>query len=144
MSNIDLEGFIKTHALNKKLVAQELFPTNSYPELALRRILKGEALMDSDQISKLAALAGVTPGEVFQGAEWTLDFGSPDGQTIILESNDYRAELDRSTWMTKFFYKGSLFHQQIILSPNVSLARYLRELDLIVAGQQFRQELKTK
>ena len=54
MKTIDLKEIIEKRKLDAKDVAQQLFPGIKYPKLALNRIIAGEAVLDANQISKLA------------------------------------------------------------------------------------------
>lgn len=134
MSKIDVGRIIKKAGLDKKDVADQLFPDNKFSHLALRRVIIGNGLLNSEQISKLASLSGMTVSELFGPTEWR-NFAQ-EGK-IIFENNDYRAELDTVAWTTKIFHKGSMFHEEIIHSKMVPLTDYLQNLDTVIAKKQF-------
>ena len=134
MSKIDIGQIIEKAGLDKKDVASQLFPDNKYPELALRRIMLGESNLDSQQISKLAALAGMGVTELFGPTGWR-NFAQ-EGK-LIFENNDYRAELDTIGWTTKIFHKGSMFHEEVIHTDMIPLSSYLKNLDAIIAKREF-------
>lgn len=134
MNKINLQKLIEAKGLNKEEVAHQLFPNNKFPILALSRVIKGVNALDTDQVSKLAALAGLTISEIFEYENWTSR--SNDGEGIHkFTRGDYRAELNTFTWVTKLFHKESLFHTSVICSGSVSLQDYFTELDKIINNQ---------
>ena len=133
MQTINLEGIIESKNLNKKELAKRLFPDNKYAALALNRVIKGDGFLDSKQISLLSELVSIPIGKLFTGAGWDL---KSDARLLIITSDEFRAELDRDTWVTKVFENGSLFHESIIHTRNVPLSTYLAELSKIVGHQK--------
>ena len=129
MRTIDVEKIIKTKKLDKKELAQHLFPDNKYASLALNRVIKGDGFLDSNQISLLADLTGIAIGNLYSGSEW--DLKSIDGITI-LTAGSFVAELDTNTWITKVFDNGSLFHESVIHAGITPLSVYLESLSQII------------
>jgi hypothetical protein len=70
MEKFNLNKIIADYALDIEVIAKELFPNVKYPKLALDRILKGEACLDTDQLQKLAAYLGVLVADLFFIDEW--------------------------------------------------------------------------
>jgi hypothetical protein len=136
MQTINLDRIIKSKNLDKKELAQKLFPDNKYAALALNRVIRGDGFLDSKQISLLSELVSISIGGLFTGSGWDL---KSSRDTLIITSDKFRAELDRSTWVTKVFENGSLFHESIIHSRNVPLSFYLAELTKIVDHQNGKQ-----
>jgi hypothetical protein len=136
MKTIDVEKIIKTKKLDKKELAQQLFPGNKYASLALNRVIKGDGFLDSNQISLLSELTGIAIGNLYSGNEW--DLKNNKGLTVLTSGN-FRAELDTKTWVTKVFDNGSLFHESVIHSGTTSLSAYLTQLSEIV-GQQIENK----
>lgn len=116
MQTIDLEKIIEESDLTKKEIAQQLFPDNKYPTLALNRIISGEAVLNADQISKLSMLSGISIDQLFGGWKTT-----KHKQTYIFTNGDYRAELYTETWRLKLFHNQSLFHEEIIFPPSITV-----------------------
>lgn len=129
MQKIDIERIIKEQGLNVTEVAQQLFPKQKYPRLALNRVIAGNGLLDSDQVSKLALLAGLKISDLFSGENWTAQ--SKQG-IHYFQNGDFKAELNTRTWITKVFHKDSLFHESVMIAGNTPLNIYLRELDAII------------
>lgn len=134
MKKIDLEAFLAFHSLDHNVVSQQLFPNNKHPRLALNRVICGDALLDSDQLSKLAMLAGVDISQVYTGKKWKMT--SKDGVFTFLHGN-YRAvlHLDKDQGLTQVFHNGSLFHESVLHSGAIALSDYLKELESIIKNQ---------
>lgn len=135
---VNLKSFIEAHDLDPNETARELFPGNAYPVMAMKRILQGHALLDTDQVSRLAAFAGVPVSKVFNNGWSVSTEGTPDTPKYILETEDWRAEIDRTTWMTTLFHKGSPVQTKMISSPTVKLSELVSALDMEIIKHDFR------
>jgi hypothetical protein len=129
MKTINIKGIIERQGLDVKEISRQLFPKNKYPRLALNRVMSGGAVLDANQISKFALLAGIDISDLYSGANWNAK--SKQG-VHIFTNGDFRAELNADTWITKIFHKDSLFHESIIHSGSTPLSAYLNELDSII------------
>lgn len=128
--SIDLKGIIASQNLDPKELAKQLFPGNKHPKLALNRVLAGEAVLDADQISKLASLTGLTPDELYSENGWKST--SKNGK-MIFQNGDYKAELDTETWVTKIFHNDSLFHETVMTPSTTPISTYIKQLELIIS-----------
>lgn len=128
MKQIDLKKIIDENDLNKKEIAQQLFPGNKYPALALNRVIAGEAKLDSDQISKLALITNLTIGDLY-GIKFS---AKSRDKKMFFEFEDFKAELCLKTWSTKVFHKESLFHEEVLHKSSIALSDYLDELTNII------------
>lgn len=130
MQKIDLEGIFKEHnILERGEIAQLLFPGNQHPKNALWRVLRGDAVLDADQVSKLAAFIGVEPGDLYTTEGWK---SNSSKNMIVFERGDYRVRLFTETGMTQIFHKKSMFHQAVIHSGATPLTEYLKQIDLLI------------
>ena len=134
MSTINLEKIIKDRKLDKKELAQNLFPGNKHASLALNRVVKGDGFLDSNQISLLSTLTGIPIGELYTGKEWSV--GSEKKNLLVFTLGLVRAELNTETWVTKVFKKGTLFHESVIHSGSIALSTYLENLSHIVEAHE--------
>lgn len=132
MRTIDVKRAIEKSGLDTKEVAKQLFPGNKYPKLALNRVVSGEALLNSEQISKLALMLGVNIADLY-GSQWKMESKK---DVITFTSEDYRAELNTKTWVTRLFCSNSLFHESVIHSGSISISDYLKEISLIINNQK--------
>lgn len=129
MRTIKVKEIIETRGLDIKEVARQLFPKNKYPDLALNRVIKGKSVLDADQISKLALMAGLQLSELFSGGNWK---ATARKGVHVFTNDEFRAELDSETWITKVFHKDSMFHESIIHSGSTPVSEYLSQLDIII------------
>lgn len=129
---IDLRELIEQRGLKTREVAEFLFPGNKYPRVALQRVLDGKALLNSEQVSRLATWLGVSVDSLYKGA-WSSEF---EGETCILTNGNYRAELSIRTGETKVFHLGALFHEIILHDPAISLSQYVELLNAIIKNHQ--------
>jgi hypothetical protein len=126
MKKIDLGKIILAKKIDADKLAKELFPSHKYPKLALDRVIKGEGVLDADQISRFSFSSGIPIAELYNQAGWTSRF---EGNTHVLTSGDYSAELDSRTWTTKLFHKSTLFHSFVMHSQSITLGDYLYTLE---------------
>lgn len=137
MKTIDLNRIIEERELDAKEIAQQLFPGNKYPKLALNRVIAGEAVLDANQISKLALLTGLSIDQLYSGNGWK----STSKAGIITFTNEgYKAELNTETWVTKVFHNDSLFHESIITPGATPISEYLKELNLLISKNQSNEQ----
>ena len=129
---INLRELIEQRGLKTREVAEFLYPDNKFPRVALQRVLDGKALLNSEQVSRLAAWLGVSTDSLYKGG-WSSEF---EGETCILTNGNYRAELSIRTGETKVFHLGALFHEIILHDPAISLSQYVELLNAIIKNHQ--------
>lgn len=133
MNNFNVNAIIEKYNLDAKTVASELFPKNDYPMMALSRVIKGEALLNTEQVSKLSFLTGVPIDKLFDGGSWVNIPRKAEDKTLIFENGEYHAHLDRETWITKVYHKNSVFHESVITDgKSLPLSEYFNELDNLI------------
>ena len=131
MKTIDLKKLMEDLNLDPKQIAKELFPKNAYPKLALDRVVKGEAFLDTNQLSRLSLVTGVSIQSLYSYGGW--DFiSSPEG-VITFSTGEYKAELNIAEGTTKLYHKGSIFHEEIIHSGAIPLSEYLDALNKLIS-----------
>lgn len=129
---INLRELIKQRGLKTREVAELLFPRNKFPQVSIQRVLDGKALLNSEQVSRLAAWLGLSVDSLYKGG-WTSEF--KEG-TCILTNGNYRAELSVETGETKLFHFESLFHEIILHDPAIPLSQYIDLLNAIIKNHQ--------
>jgi len=133
MQTIDLKRILKTANLKPSFVGAHLFPNSAYPDNAIRRIIRGEMLLNSEQIAKLSDLLNVPIGLLFDEAEWKMGVEAERKNIIHFRAYDYYAELDTSTMKTTVSRSGMLFFETLTHERGVTLTDYLSQLtDLII------------
>lgn len=129
---INLRELIEQRGLKTREVAEFLYPDNKFPRVALQRVLDGKALLNSEQVSRLAAWLGISTDSLYKGG-WSSEF---EGETCILTNGNYRAELSIRTGETKVFHLGALFHEIILHDPAIPLGQYVELLNDIIKNHQ--------
>lgn len=129
---IDLRELIEQRGLKTQEVAEFLFPGNKFPQVSIRRVFDGKALLNSEQVSRLAAWLGVSVDSLYKRG-WNSEF---KGETCILTNGNYRAELSVKTGETKLFHLGSLFHEIILHDSAIPLSQYIELLNTIIKNHQ--------
>ncbi len=135
MKTIDLNLLITDRQLEKKEIAILLFPQNAHPEQALRRVLEGVSLLNSDQISRLSLAAKIPINYLFTGKGWK---GTSRGSVHVLSSGRYTAEVDMDMARIVIFDKETLFHSENLISRNIPLSELIEGIN----NQILRYEAK--
>lgn len=128
MKKIDLQKIIDGESLTTKNVAEQLFPKTKYPNMALSRILKGLAVLDANQITKLSEMTKLTISQLFDYPNgWV---GKPiNGREMVLESKGYKATLDMDTFVVTIEGKDTLFCEQAIIPKALPVSEFTEFLD---------------
>ena len=130
MKKIDLSKLIEDKGYDFNKLADELFPGNLHPRLALNRVMKGKAVLDANQISKLSFILDVPISELFESKNWSA-LTKREG-IHYFKNGEYEAELDMKTWVTKVYKNNSLFHTFVLASKSCTLEEYFNKLNKIV------------
>ena len=139
MRSIDLAKIIEDLKLDEEALASELFPNHRHPALALKRVKKGDGLLNSKQISRLATIADMPIGALFGVQGW--EYEIKDG-IYILQCDNFKAELDTNSWVTKIYDSGSLFHDEVIHGGTTTLSEYVTKLNLIINKYRENEQIK--
>ena len=130
MKIIDLGLIISKLGLDVSFVAEQLFPQNKYPMLALNRVMEQETYLNEVQIAKLSAITGLTISDLFNKDRWI--YCGAEDNIHRFEFGEYTAELNLSTWVTKLFHLKSLHHETILTKNTTSLSDYFNLLNTII------------
>lgn len=134
MNEFNLKAIMDLYGLTAKDLAAALFPGNKYPSIALTRVINGEAQLSADQVAKLSAMTGVPIENLYSGEKWT---GSRSKEGILtFENEDYKAELDQQSWITKIYHKDSLFFDEVIHNGSIPLSEFLNQLEILILNHK--------
>lgn len=128
MKTINLKSIIEANGLDAGTVAEQLFPKNKFPVLALNRLLAGGGELDAMQISKLALMADCTIENLY-GRKWK---AASKESIHTFTSDDYVAHLDTDNWTVKIFHKKSLIHEHLILDRCITVSALLEKINQII------------
>jgi hypothetical protein len=132
MLKIDLVKIIESNQLDFNKISDLLFPMHKYPDLALRRVLKGDSLLDANQISRLATYLDVSVNDLFTVGGWKSQI--EDG-FIYFESGQYEAFFNRDNWTCQVFHKKKLLHERVIVNPAISLKEFISYIQTIIENE---------
>lgn len=93
MNTFNINKVIELWHLDIKEVAKVVFPKVRFPELAFRRILKGEAELDTLQLESLADYIGVPVTDLFGLDNW---HGITEDDCLTLTKGKYKVKFNNT------------------------------------------------
>jgi hypothetical protein len=127
MSTFNLTRIIEANKLDRVALANELFPGNKFPEVALKRVLNGLSFLDTNQLNILASVLGLQVSDLFLNEMWSTRM---QNDKIVFYKNDYRVELNTETLITNIFYKDKLVASEtLVMEKNIKLSDYLKSIN---------------
>lgn len=124
-----------TANLKASYIGAHLFPNNKEPRQAVRRVARGEAFLNSEQIAKLSELLNVPIATLFYDTKaWEIESNTNLKNRINFRTYDYFAELNTETMETTLSRNDVLMFEKIITHDRgIGLTEYLAQLtDLII------------
>lgn len=133
MEAFDINKVIEYYNLDEKEVAEALFPHVRYKDLALKRVLKGEAFLSSEQLSALAKLAGVLVYDLFylNNSGWK---GQREDGCIVLIKDDWKVKLNYNGIFLTVYKGQKVVKQEITNNANYSLDAFIKYIDNIISN----------
>lgn len=125
----DINKIIEHYKLNVDEVAEVLFPNVRYKQSALKRVLTGEAALDTNQLQKLADLAGVVISDLFMFEDWK---GSQEGGCITFVKGEFKVKLNyNGVYLT--LYKGSkVIKQELTAANSLSINSFINHINNLI------------
>lgn len=93
MNTFDISKVIELWHLDKEEVAKVVFPKVRFPVLAFRRVLKGEAELDTIQLGLLADYIGVPVTDLFGLDNW---HGVTEDDCLTLTKGGYKVKFNNT------------------------------------------------
>lgn len=106
MEKFNINKIMSQYGLQEQEVAFLLWPMVKYPELAFKRVLRGEAYLDSAQICALAHYLQVPVYELFTVEDTDWHAISKDKRTIFIKDGRYKVIIGRDKF-TISIYDGA-------------------------------------
>lgn len=129
-NTFNLNSVIEKYNLNKADVENALFPHVRYKNMALARVLSGEALLNSQQLIALADLAGILVADLFDFHDWK---GTNENGYLVLFCNQYRAKLNyKGTLLSIYDNDNKLISQHIINAATLKLTELIETIENII------------
>lgn len=122
MNAINLRKIIDAKGLVIIELGRHLYPNNKQPYLAIRRVLTGEAFLNSEQLVKLSEYTGIPINFLFSFGKWEYCLKN---KKVEATSGEIKAVLNTQTWETQLFKNGAPFLDPFKFAPVVELSIYL-------------------
>lgn len=120
----NINKVIEYYKLDVNEVAEALFPNIRYKKLALDRVLKGEATINTEQLQALAKIAGILTSDLFNIDSWK---GSAEDGYLTFIKGKYKAKLNyNGAWLS--LYKNNELIKQEMFTPNMSLDEFIKHI----------------
>ena len=129
--NFNINKVIERYKLDTEEVASALFPHVRYQKLALDRVLKGEACLNTDQLQVLAKLAGVFVHDLFTVDDWKTS--SEDGCLTFIK-DDYKVKLNYKGVYLSIYKEQELIHQELALN-NMTITEFIEHINKVINNQ---------
>ena len=120
---------IKHYKLDANEVAEALFPHVRYKNLALNRVLKGEAFLDTHQLQTLAKLAGVIIYDLFTFDDWK---SKQEDECLVLIRGEYRIKLNYNGVFLTLMKGHNVITQEITSPKNMSLHDFISHINSLI------------
>lgn len=125
MKKINLKKVLDETGIEVNKAAEELFPGNAHPRRAINRVFREDALLDSDQISKLSAMTKIPIDKLFEDKFNHTDDGTDE---ILIYTENYRAKLNTKDYTVTVFENSSLVHETFKVNPNTEINSLLIQI----------------
>lgn len=136
MQKFNLQAVIEHYNLDTDEVAKALFPHARYQKLALNRILKGEAVLDTEQLEALSKLTGVLVHDLFFISEdWK---GSSENGHLVFIKGEYKVKLNYNGAFLSVYKQSELIHQEVS-GKNMSLLEFIEYINKVINNQNLKQ-----
>ena len=133
MQTLDLKRIAETANLKASYLGAHLFPNNKDQAHAVRRVMRGEMLLNSEQVVKLSEILNVPIGLLFEEAEWHMSVPAGRKNIINFRAYDYFAELNTETMETRLSRNDIFYYTAMVHEKGIGLTDYLSQLtDLII------------
>lgn len=124
-----IKKVIEHFNLDQNEVARILFPHVKYQKLALDRVLKGEASLDTEQLEALAKYAGVFVHDLFLiEGEWK---GSSEDGCLVFLKGEYKAKLNYRGVFLSIYKNEKLIHSELSLK-NMNTSEFVDYINNII------------
>lgn len=130
MEKIDIKKI--TEGIDKAEIARVIFPHVKYPVAAFDRVLRGEALLDTEQLERLASYIGVTICDLFSAGDWK---GRSEEGVLTFVKGPYKAKLNyKGSFLV--IYKDSELVAEQITSANFSITELINVIETLIKNYE--------
>ena len=111
---IELALLVSESEYTTEQIAAALWPTNRHAILAYKRVAKGEAVLDANQIVKLSELLGLSIDDLFSKPPWDIE-AKKDILVLTKRNSAARIELDLNSKIAKNYESGGLDYKKVVM-----------------------------
>ena len=97
--------------------------------MALRRIMRGEAFLSSEQVVLLSEFTGIPVNFLFNFGKWELSLSK---KTMKALSGEITAELNTETWETQLFKNGEKHLKPFKFAHGGAISTYLEHVTNLI------------
>lgn len=132
MENFDIAKVIDHFCPDIEELSKVLFPHIKYPKQAFDRIIRKEANLDTEQLTKLASYLGVLVSDLFSFNEWKGGWSNAT-KSLTFIKGEYRVNLNYGGSFITVYKDGKVVHQEI--KPNadsMSLTDFIQYINNLI------------
>lgn len=130
---IDVKKVVEDNNLDVAELAALLFPKNKHPKMSLDCVMRGEQLLNSEQLLAFAKYVGVPIGDLFTFRGWQI---RAEPLQFTFSKGEYRAVLNQQTFMTALYHKERRTFQEIVHKSSITMSEYVARLDELITKTQ--------
>lgn len=130
--NFDLTKVIEHFNLDADDVANALFPHQKHKKLALNRVLKGEAYLDTVQLQSLSNLIGISMCDLFTVDNWK---GISENGNLVFKKGEYKALLNYKGVALHIYKKEELIYEKLLLS-DMTIQEFINYINTIINNKE--------
>lgn len=113
METFNITKIIEQYAPNTNELSKVLFPYIKYPKQAFDRVLKGEANLDSEQITRLASYLGVLVSDLFNMKDdWKGSYDTTK-KCLIFTKGEYKINLNYNGSFITVYKDNKVIHREV-------------------------------
>ena len=125
----DLNKIIAFYGIDRNELAKVLFPEVSYPNLAIARILKGDAVLNITQVYALANFIGVPVVELIDMDSWR---AMCENGHLTFTKRDYKAILNYKGAFFIIMKGGKVIDRYVSAIPIMSITEFIKYINNII------------
>jgi len=127
--NLNIKQIIRKNKLDIVEISKQLFPNNKYSKRALDRVISGKAFLDTNQLSKLSLITGVSIQDLYSESNWKI---TSDSDVVKFTLGEFTAVLDLEKNTTTLYKESSVINEVVLHSRSVPLSSYINDLNKII------------
>lgn len=113
METFNITKIMEQYAPNTDELSKVLFPHIKYPKQAFDRVLKGEANLDSEQITRLASYLGILVSDLFNlKDDWKGSYDTTK-KCLIFTKGEYKINLNYNGSFITVYKDNKVIHQEV-------------------------------